>query len=96
MLEVRYAPVMNDIEINLMKLMLEMDPHKRITARQALSHEYFHVLRSKDPEYQGNMVGEDEGESDSKSSVDATMGGQDSVGQLFGQNNNRILSTELF
>ncbi len=72
---------MNDIEIDLMKKMLEMDPYKRITAKQALEHDYFHVLRSKDPEYQGgNIMENEEGESDSKSSVDATMGGQESVG----------------
>ena len=32
-IEARYAPVMNDEEIDLMKKMLEMDPYQRITAR---------------------------------------------------------------
>jgi len=32
-LEARYAPVMNDIEIDLMKKMLDMDPYARVTAR---------------------------------------------------------------
>ena len=32
-LESRYAACMNDQEIELMQLMLEMDPHQRITAR---------------------------------------------------------------
>jgi cyclin-dependent kinase-like len=32
-LEARYAPVMNDEEIDLMKKMLEMDPYQRISAR---------------------------------------------------------------
>lgn len=51
-LEVRYAAVMNDIEIDLMRRLLEMDPYQRITARQALNHEYFDDLRSKDSEYE--------------------------------------------
>lgn len=34
--------------------MLEMDPYSRITARQALEHEYFDELRAKDPEYAAN------------------------------------------
>ena len=46
-LEVRYAPVMNEIEIDLMKKLLEMDPYQRITAAEALNHEFFDELRSK-------------------------------------------------
>lgn len=42
---------MNDIEIDLMSKMLTMDPYNRITARQAIEHEYFDSMRSKDPEY---------------------------------------------
>ena len=52
-IEARYAPVMNDEEIDLMKKMLEMDPYQRITARQAIEHDYFDKLREKDPEYNG-------------------------------------------
>jgi cyclin-dependent kinase-like len=32
-LEARYAPVMNDVEIDLMKRLLEMDPYQRMTAQ---------------------------------------------------------------
>jgi serine/threonine protein kinase len=46
-LEARYAAVMNDGELDLMKKLLEMDPYQRINARQALNHEYFDDLRSK-------------------------------------------------
>ena len=42
---------MNEIEIDLMKKLLHMDPYQRITARQALMHEYFDDLRSKDSDY---------------------------------------------
>jgi serine/threonine protein kinase len=42
---------MNEMEIDLMAKMLEMDPYQRITARQALEHEWFDEMRSKDPEY---------------------------------------------
>ena len=68
---------MNEIEIDLMKLMLEMDPYKRISARQAIEHDYFDELRVKDPAYNtcGDIDDLDEADSDSKSSVDATMGG---------------------
>lgn len=52
-IETRYAAVMNDTEIDLMKAMLQMDPYKRITARQAIEHDWFDELRSKDPEYIG-------------------------------------------
>ena len=50
-IEARYAPVMNDIEIDLMKRMLEMDPYQRIKAREAIEHDYFEELRANDPEY---------------------------------------------
>ena len=50
-IEARYAPVMNDVEIDLMIKMLEMDPYQRIKAREAIDHEYFDELREKDPEY---------------------------------------------
>ena len=42
---------MNDTEIELMQRMLEMDPYKRITAREAIDHPYFSALRIKDPDY---------------------------------------------
>jgi len=32
-IDARYAPVMNEIEIDIMKKMLLMDPYERITAR---------------------------------------------------------------
>lgn len=31
-----------------------MDPYQRITARQAIEHDWFDDLRSKDPEYIGD------------------------------------------
>lgn len=76
---------MNDIEIELMKKMLDMDPYQRITARQAIEHDYFDELRAKDPEYNGPS---------DKSSIDGSMNGQESAGQLLG-GNKRILSPEL-
>lgn len=54
-IEARYAPVMNDVEIDLMKRMLEMDPYQRIKAREAIEHDYFEELRAKDPEYNGEQ-----------------------------------------
>jgi len=42
---------MNDVEIDLMKKHLEMNPYQRITAKQALDHEYFDDLRSKESDY---------------------------------------------
>lgn len=64
---------MNDVEIDLMKMMLEQDPYKRITARQAIEHEYFDELRCKDPEYSrpAEVAEDPEGESDN-SSVEAS------------------------
>lgn len=70
-LEARYAPVMNDIEIELMKKMLDMDPYQRITARQAIEHDYFDELRAKDPEYNNPTE---------KSSIDGSLNGQESAG----------------
>ena len=72
-LEARYGAVMNDVEIDLMKAMLEMDPHKRITAREAIDHEYFDQLRANDPEYcNSGVIDEgDENYSEDKDSVDA-------------------------
>ena len=83
-IEARYAPVMNDVEIDLMIKMLEMDPYQRIKAREAIDHEYFDELREKDPEYMN----------DKQSSIDGQLTGNDSDGQLYNQNN-RILSPEL-
>ncbi len=73
---------MNDTEIDLMNKLLMMDPYQRVTARLALEHDWFDELRAKDPEYAGD-----------DSSVDVTMGAQDSSGQING--NKRILSPEL-
>lgn len=50
-IETRYAAVMNEQEIELMQRMLEMNPYKRITARQAMEEDYFIKERSKDPYY---------------------------------------------
>lgn len=50
-LEARYVAVMNETEIDLMRKMLMMDPRKRITAREAIEHDWFDNLRKKDPEY---------------------------------------------
>lgn len=65
-IEARYAPVMNDIEIDLMKRMLEMDPYQRIKAREAIEHDYFEELRASDPEYNYEQ---------SHQSIDGTLGG---------------------
>ena len=65
-MEARYAPCMNDVEIDLRKGLLQMDPYQRLTATQALDHEYFEELRSKDSDY------------DSSVNVDGTLGGQES------------------
>jgi hypothetical protein len=32
-----------------------MDPHKRITARESIEHDWFDNLRAKDPEYNGEI-----------------------------------------
>jgi serine/threonine protein kinase len=44
---------MSDEEINLIKKMLDMNPYTRITAREAIEHDWFDKLRAKDPEYSG-------------------------------------------
>ena len=44
-----------------------MDPYKRITARQAIEHDWFDDLRSKDPEYIGEHP---TGQSDAASNQD--------------------------
>ena len=69
-LEARYAAVMNEHEIDLMKKMLLMDPRKRITARESIEHDWFDNLRKKDPEYVG--------EGDSNNSV--LEWGKESIG----------------
>jgi len=72
---------MNEEEIDLMKKLLTMDPYQRITAQQALNHEFFDDLRSKE--------GSDY-EDESSLEVDGTLGGNDSH-----QRNNLILSPEM-
>ena len=69
-LEARYAAVMTEHEIDLMKKMLLMDPRKRITARESIEHDWFDNLRKKDPEYVG--------EGDSNNSV--LERGKESIG----------------
>ena len=76
---------MNDIEIDLMKKLLEMDPYQRLTAKQALNHEFFDDLRSKDSDY-----GEDE---DLSVEIAGTLG-QDSGSQII-RGNKRILSPDM-
>ena len=44
---------MNDEEIDLIKKMLDMNPYTRITAREAIEHDWFDKLRARDPEYSG-------------------------------------------
>lgn len=66
-LEARYSPVMNEVEIDLMKKLLEMNPYKRMTATQALEHDYFDEMRAKDPEYQRQSAHQSKnGQRDSK------------------------------
>lgn len=43
---------MNEVEIDLMQKLLEMDPYQRITATEALQHEYFDELRASKSEYE--------------------------------------------
>ena len=80
-IEARYAPVMNDTEIDLMSKLLAMDPYQRITARMAIEHDWFDELRAKDPDYAGD-----------DSSVDVTLTNKESVGLINGDK--RILSPE--
>ena len=75
---------MNDVEIELMKNLLSMDPYQRFTARQAIEHEWFDELRKKDPDYA----------CDEESSVDGTLGEDQDTGHII-LNNKRILSPEL-
>lgn len=72
---------MNETEIDLMKKMLMMDPKQRITAREAIEHDWFDNLRKKDPEYIGEIE-----------SNNSFKRGQKSIGQFKG---NRILSPEI-
>ena len=77
---------MNDIEIDLMRKLLTMDPYQRITAKQALNHEYFEDLRSKDSDY-------DEQE-DLSAELNKNALGQDSGSQII-RGNKRILSPDM-
>lgn len=47
-LERRYAGKMTEIELSIMKGLLEMDPNKRLTAEDALKHPYFEDILSKE------------------------------------------------
>lgn len=38
-----------------------MDPYQRVTARQAIEHDWFDDLRKKDPEYAGESSSVDGG-----------------------------------
>lgn len=71
---------MNDTEIDLMKSMLQMDPYKRITARQAIEHDWFDDLRSKDPEYIGEQHSGDGGQQRSGGASGASNQDQESSG----------------
>lgn len=82
-LEIRYAPVMNDVEIDLMKKLLEMDPYQRITATEALNHEFFGDLRCNDSDY----------DEDEDVSIDIHNGVQESGSQKI--KNKRVLSPDL-
>jgi serine/threonine protein kinase len=64
---------MNEVEIDLMKKLLHMDPYQRYTARQAIEHDFFDELRAKDPEYTGNA---------DDSSIDASLNNNESTGQM--------------
>jgi serine/threonine protein kinase len=78
---------MNDVEIDILKKMLDMDPHSRINAREAIEHDYFDELRAKDPEY--NPPGpQDEYSQNSTREAYSQRG-------MLRVNNNRIVSPEL-
>ena len=55
---------MDEVEIDLMKKLLTQDPYQRVSAKDALSHQYFDELRGKDSDY-------DDIEDDSSLDVDA-------------------------
>ena len=83
---------MNDIEIDLMQRMLEMDPHKRITSREAIDHPYFDELRIKDPEYANIVARDANGYSEQNSSIDVAMDQHAAPGQI---QNSRMISPDM-
>ena len=53
---------MGEVELSIMKGLLEMDPRKRLTAKQALQHPYFDDIRSEDEYEEDPAEEEDENE----------------------------------
>ena len=50
-LEKRYKRRIKNDDLSFMKGLLEPSPAKRLTARQAIMHEYFDELRDNDPDF---------------------------------------------
>lgn len=50
-LEKKYKKAFKGIHMKFLKGLLEPSPSKRLTAKQALMHEYFKELREEDPEF---------------------------------------------
>lgn len=70
-----------------------MDPHQRITAREAIEHDYFDELRAVDPEYNPGATTGHDVNSENSSAVDRAS--KKSGGAANQPNNKRLLSPEL-
>lgn len=68
-----------------MAKMLEMDPYQRITARQALEHEWFDEMRAKDPEY-AMASAQKQAETDIYSAQNRTRS-RENIGEMRGSKN---------